>query len=289
MTYFPRRGKKMALKTLRNIDADKHGNSYLHYALVWNDVSAAIDLAMLTVLKDPFALSCCDRFCSSHSTSLVLAAKTGNSIVAIKILSAINVLDFVDIPDHLGNTALHYACLMRNVPLIEALLDADAAVDCKNGYGFTPLDYYQHETIHFENGSHSLSYRYGTHERNKAYMQPVEDWSSDYMGTADPLFSCYRWFLVNIVLNLQLLHQDEIWQYPNCFLYDGDHASRRINVNRCSVISLLRYHLQERIPVMDIRLYNLLAQRFVEYRQKCCCEESMLNLLVSTENPTCIA
>ena len=44
-----------------------------------------------------------------------------------------------------GFTALHWACMRRDEPLIIELMSHDADPSMQNNYGKTPLDYYRYQ------------------------------------------------------------------------------------------------------------------------------------------------
>ena len=111
------------LHQFRTMKMSQHGNTPLLEAIAWNRLTAAELLIKRMLAEDQDSLFMKDSFASSQSTPLLLASKTGATDIALLLLASYqkNITALNDI-DYLGNTALHYACLMRNNVLIEALI-----------------------------------------------------------------------------------------------------------------------------------------------------------------------
>ncbi|MDO8953553.1 MAG: ankyrin repeat domain-containing protein [Gammaproteobacteria bacterium] len=112
-------------------------------ALAGNRCSAAVFLITLAVDYDRPSLWIKDRFPSSSSTPLILASKTANNEAAFLLVGLSTSTSELNQQDYSGNTALHYACLMRNNALIEDLLLKGADPSIKNHKGDTALHYYE--------------------------------------------------------------------------------------------------------------------------------------------------
>ncbi|MDF2691401.1 MAG: hypothetical protein K0S29_1256 [Gammaproteobacteria bacterium] len=252
------------LSNLRN-RSNKHGNSLIHDAIVWNRLSAALFLITLAAYKDVHALWIKDWFPSSRSSPLILASKTGQNKTALLLVQlSENPLE-LDQQDYIGNTALHYACLMRNNVLIEALLSAGASTNIRNDQGLSALECYEKEASFKD-----LDYHNGTSPRSAYLMKPICDWNDRYQGTQDPSFSNYRWFLGNIIINLGLeadlsfseLDQTDgnIFVHLDCCKYTTEHA---IGI---SPIEILKSDLYKRRPVIDLRVYHGMVNAYLSFR-----------------------
>ncbi|MDF2529960.1 MAG: hypothetical protein K0Q57_840, partial [Gammaproteobacteria bacterium] len=187
------------LDNLRPQSDNKHGNSFLHEAIARNRTSAAIYLIALAAYRDKPSLFMKDGCPSSKSTPLILASKTGNNHSALLLVGLYKNSDRLNARDYIGNTALHYACLMRNNLLIEALILQGADANIRNHEGKSALEYYL-----LEASSKDLKYYYGECDGLPYLMSNVCDWDQPYQGTNHSSFSNYRWFLIHIVINFGL-------------------------------------------------------------------------------------
>lgn len=245
------------------IPDDKHGNTRLHRAIVQRQITIA--LAQCTAAKTPGqkkALFLADTFPSSKSTSLILAAKTGLNAVAIALIStAGDNTDWLNYKDYLGNTALHYAALMRNNALTMALLEKGADAKIQNKHGDTArLLYDNHLT------SEDFAYRYGYHrcETQKHRMHPKSDFNEDYCGTRNPLLSYCRWFMPHIIVNTPTPNRcltitlafEKGTFHAGCYKNIREEPSK----GETNIADLALWHIQNNEPIMDIRIYNTMKE-----------------------------
>ncbi|MDF1760713.1 MAG: ankyrin repeat domain-containing protein [Coxiellaceae bacterium] len=244
-----------------------YGNTLLLTALSYNHTGIALLLISLAESSIPRVLSMPDAFVGALNTPLLLAAKTGNTPVAMTLLASEHVVEFIHATDHLGNTALHYACLMRNMHVVDALDNAGASFLIKNKNGITPGDYLSHEIQ-----PHGLMYRYGQYSDGRhPYLVDVSDFGTGYYGTKDYLFSCYRWFIQMVVLNLHLVGKDTPLRdacASHCvYIFNGDHAGmvKRYTCPSDKLSDILQAHIAWRKPIMDARVFKQCCSLFEAY------------------------
>ncbi len=265
------------LDTFRNRSDNKHGNSFLHEAIVWSRKDAAAYLISLAAVADSTSLSLVDTFSSSRSTPLILASKTGDNSTALALIGLFKTrVTDLDQQDYIGNTALHYACLMRNDELIQALLLQGADPNIRNDRGCSPLEYYKISPA-FED----LNYHYGTRPGSPYLMNHVCDWDSTYQGTHHPSFSNYRWFLLHIILNLGLdLEVADLDKTEgHLFMFsNSDHRHYLKDYSGVSSKEIIRDHISFRVPVIDLRIYHGLVRTFLAYRERSFSEERLKQL-----------
>src|SRR3990167_4144653 len=231
--------------------------------------SAAIDLIMRAESSlNNENLFLPDTFESSLSTPLILASKVGNNQVAMLLIGLCKEEGNLNLADYKGNTALHYASLMRNNALIEALLLSGADPNIKNEAGLSAFEYY-----HFNIYPQDLEYRYGVCRRDPNLMWHECDWDKSYQATINPSFSNYRWFLPQIMINLNLAnehtldclsddHRIFVWGWDYYQGYSPDEQAMDNN----KLQDILRWHIKENFPVVDKRIYNLMIELFSQYR-----------------------
>jgi len=256
------------IKSLRALRDNQHGNSYLLQAIAWNRNKAAMYLCMVSMVLDIDALSVKDSFPTSNSTPLILCSKTGNNKIAMQLLGASNKADFINEPDYLGNTALHYACLTRNINLISALIASGADTHKRNNRNQNATDYYQMPLT-----EESVRYHYGTQPHAPHLMTYRGDWDANYRGTVNPDCSFLRWFIGSIVLNLYANQEkyrtitfDKEAEPAVYFFVNTDHFGPfRYTHN---LIDALQYHQQARIPIMDNRIYQTATRLFLQQRNR---------------------
>ena len=253
------------LRSFRHIAENKHGNSLLHEAIAWNRTFAAVYIITLAATHDPDALKIKDLFPSSNSTPLILASKTGNNETALLLLGLSKSAGMLNQQDYIGNTALHYACLMRNNVLIEALLLKGAQANIRNDAGESPLECYETSAIEKD-----LAYYYGAAPGEPNLMHHVCDWDKEYQGTKKPCFSNYRWFLAHIITNLGLAEAVALNLASGpLFMFAGQNAYKLLQpLDKDSTSHIIKTHIEQRSPVIDMRLYLALAKTFVDYRIK---------------------
>lgn len=77
-----------------------------------------------------------------QNTPIVLALKKGMNEIALMLIKSgadVNMLCRND------ESALHWACMLRENEVVSALLEHEAFTDIRNSYGHTPFDYYQYQ------------------------------------------------------------------------------------------------------------------------------------------------
>lgn len=260
--------------TYEGLRDNKHGNSYLTYAIVWGKTDAAIDI-LTTCHKQ--GLDYKDTFESSRSTALILCAKTGLNDVAMLL---IGLGADVNQKDYRGFTALHYACLYRNNNLICALLAAGALTTEKNIFGKYPLDYYKAE-INLE----QLSYNYGI-AKNFSLNHRC-DWDNSFQGTKSEDLSALRWFIINLIKNFKLGKEesvDSIRQVtdPVIWLSYDQKIQLLPEQKNYSIYDFAVLQLQYRKPVADSRLYDVMMNSFITYRESLKVESTICECLSMT-------
>lgn len=259
----PRRLREEDVWVLRPVRSVRYSNSFLLYSLAWNRVNSARHLALLSIIYDPAALSKTDRHPGSKSTPLILASKIGNNEIAMILVAYSRCAKYINAKDHLGNTALHYACLMHNNDLIKALLIRGASITIKNRAGKKPADYYMQKLE-----KHGLDYFYGVCPNHPSAMVHVCDWGKTYQGTKQAEFSLYRWFLPHIVTNLGLVSKDdEIELGDSLYVYDSPSGHKACRTSITKLSDAVAFHLKERVPVVDIRIHNAMAKKFKTYHK----------------------
>lgn len=116
------------------------GNTPLLNAIACNKESYA-KLFIATALKTcPAILDQVDTNPICQNTPLMLAVKMNMTDVVLQLLAT----DFVDVnfKSLNGFSILHYAAMIRNPVILNALLKAGADITAVNQFGATPLDYY---------------------------------------------------------------------------------------------------------------------------------------------------
>ena len=230
------------------IRGDMHGNTLLHFAIAENHLAAAI---YLLTISNKLQLNERDTFPTSHSTPLILAAKTHATDVAMLLIGMGAQLDLTD---YRGFTALHYAAIYRNNRLIDALISAGANLDNVDDFGQTAADYYC-KTIEIN----ELDYQYGLIAQDK--MTPYWDWDKTYSATRNQSLSALRWFMPQVLINgaydvnKKLLCSDQ-----QLHLYHRDVKT----LLEMDLSVLLKFHVNQ--PVHDMRLYRLMCETFCEQR-----------------------
>jgi hypothetical protein len=240
---------------------DRHyGNSYLTHSIVWGKENAAIDLLTHSQRQ---GLNYKDQFASSHSTALILCAKTGMNKVAMLLIGLGAKIDEVD---YRGFSALHYACLYRNEPLICALLGAGAATNIKNKFGKLPKDYYE-MNISFSD----LEYNYGvTADSSLVYCC---DWDDRFQGTKNSNLSAVRWFIPNIIVNFKLgtnkisAIESDTNKQTSIFILWSEKVTLSSFQKNWTTLQFAKNQLEHRKPVTDSRLYNAMMNSFCDYRK----------------------
>ncbi len=92
--------------------------------------------------SDLVTLSCADLGFECQNTPLVLALKKDMDNIASMLV--VNGAD-PNVKCRNGQTALHWACILRKTEIIKTLLEHDIDTQCLNDYGYTPYDYYVYE------------------------------------------------------------------------------------------------------------------------------------------------
>ena len=264
------------LTHFRNRDDNKHGNSFLHEALAWNRRYAADHLIALAGERDPASFSIHDNFASSYSTPLILASKTADNHSAFFMIGLCGeARDVLNHQDYMGNTALHYACLMRNDPLIEALLLRGCDANYRNDLGYSAYECYTMPVT--EEG---LAYRYGVSAGHPYLMKHVCDWDRSYQGTHHPSFSNYRWFLSHITLNLDLNFEprDLDKTKSQLFVFNYEKGIAKRDYTGLTGREILQDHIKRRLPVMDLRIYQGMVAAFLDYRARSFSAERSMQL-----------
>lgn len=250
-----------------------YGNTLLLSSLSYGHTGIALLLIMQTELHAPKVFRMHDQFSGSQSTPLILAAKTGNTAAACSMTASRHIKSFINDTDHFGNTAMHYACMSRNIELVHALHVHGADLDQKNKLGYSPEHYLLKEI-----DDDALRYRYGQYRKgHDAYLAEVSDFGYDfkhgdgYIGTKDPSFSGFRWFIQNLVLNLKLAKADDTINLPrddnSIWVLD---RSYRDNIKlekqpSNKLRDILQQRARSRMPIMDARLYNDCCRLFTEH------------------------
>lgn len=239
-------------------------NTLLLTSLSFGDTGIALLLILQAETRAAKVFRMHDKFSGSASTPLILAAKTGNTPAALAMIASQHIKSFINEIDYLGNSAMHYACLMRNMDLVNALIEAGADFNQVNHFGFTPEQYLTRELK--DNG---LEYRYGTHNHGDcAHLCEVSDFGYDfkcdsgYVGTRDHHYTSFRWFIQLIILNLNLANSGQtltdaredrnIWVLDHS--YDCHVKAEQQPSNQ--IKDILQARIKSRMPVMDARLYN---------------------------------
>ncbi|XP_077868262.1 uncharacterized protein LOC102803898 [Saccoglossus kowalevskii] len=114
-------------------DCDEDGMTVLHYAVLGGNTEIVAHL--LENGADPLLYTTQGDY---QKTPLHLAALHGNTEVAKLLIDKNSKL--LDIPDELGNTALHTAVFKDMYDMVEILLSKGASIKVKNHGSRTPLD-----------------------------------------------------------------------------------------------------------------------------------------------------
>jgi hypothetical protein len=245
----------------KTIPGSIHGNNYLLMALAYGFQDAAIDI-MMHMPKS--ALDIPDKFSSSKSTPLILAAKT----MAVK--AAFLLLGLGANPnaqDHMGFTALHYASILKHNDLIEALRIKGAKESIKNKYGKRPSDYYFMK-INFDD----LRYHYGDRNNPPEKMGTAFDHTEKYHGTETKDFSALRWFAIIIIRNLGLGKQ----YLASTFLLDNkyyvycwpDKLETDAVTEDTSLFDITTRIFKKCSPVIDQRVYDKAMHCLIDFRNQ---------------------
>jgi ankyrin repeat protein len=121
------------------------GNSPLYYACLTRDVDVEIVKALLNAGADPNAQSI------DEDMPLHIACFEGHVAIVKELLEHPKI--DVNALGSCGNRPLHCACSTGNfnIEIVQALLNAgaDAYINAKNQYGYTPL-YYAYRNGHFD-------------------------------------------------------------------------------------------------------------------------------------------
>ncbi len=250
-----------------------YGNTLLLTSLSYGDVGIALMLVQQAEKLAPKVFGMHVTFEGSRSTPLILAAKTGNTPVALAMVASRLIKDFINEVDHFGNSAMHYACLMRNMMLVDALYETGADFNIRNKFGKTPEHY-----LMCELDDEGLTYRYGEYgEGANAFLRKESDfgfnfeYGSGYLGTRDGNFTSYRWFIQLIVLNLHLVKGSDaltgaradhaIWVLDRAYV-----GSARLEKQDDDLLKpMLERRAKTRMPLMDARVYKQCCRLFTEY------------------------
>lgn len=211
----------------------RHHNTFLLQALAWNRKTAALKLIKLDSSR--LSIDTKDEWPTCQNTPMILAAKINDlAIVEQLILAGAN----VDEQDYRGYTALHYACLYRNVAMINRLLAAGADITITNAFGHQPKHYYKME-IKLED----LRYRYGYID---GALYPVSDMDNHYFSTNKKCLSAFRWYIPHLIANCEL--------------------GKSITINSISLYDYAKLLLRLRQPINSEKYYAAMLQCFIDNR-----------------------
>lgn len=245
-----------------------YGNTVLLSAISYNDTDIALLLILLAEQRDKAALKKHDSFSGSRSSPLILAAKTANNPVAMTLLSSRHVASFIHEVDYQDNTAMHYACLMRNMLLVKMLYEAGASFTVANRDGKTPEQYLTGDIR-----ADGLNYPYGQHKTpHGPHLIEASDFGHSFYGTYSCRFSAYRWFIALIVMNLHLTKDVKLSglkQSNGVWIFDGPspcYVYRR-KPESDSLHDTLQFHANNRMSIMDGEVYKTCCDLFYGHRE----------------------
>jgi ankyrin repeat protein len=113
------------------------GNTPLHI-FITNELNKEAILFLEEISKNKRLIH--ETIDSEGKTQLILATKTGQEDVALKILDIFTEIE-IDKQDKDGRTALHYACILGCKKLIIRLVELGASMDIKDLNNTTPFAY----------------------------------------------------------------------------------------------------------------------------------------------------
>lgn len=252
----------LAFHTINNrwgrLPVEKHGNSYLLYAIAWGQTKAAL---RIIEKSHGASVDLQDSYVASKSSALILACKTDAAEVAQRLIEC---GADVNLQDYRGYTALHYAYMMRNTTLVKLLLSHQADSSLEDVHNKEP-SFYEGEIY-----AEQLAYPYGYFKAERC-LQIAADWGDNYQGTMDVRYSALRWFLPHIIVNNNWgkdikIRADENMSY--FYMYIPGNAKKKAiqPYKTSSLYGWAKHHLYIREPVMDARLYQMMLDCLIKNR-----------------------